>query len=62
MAKYNYSTAAKHTTKYMAKAYKRVVLLVRKDTEKDIIDHLEKQESVNSYVKSLIKKDMEAKK
>ena len=35
---------------------------LRKDTESDIIEWLESKESVNSYLKALIRKDMEVQK
>ena len=60
--KYDHSTAAKNVYKYMRKAYKKYAIIIRYDTEQAIIDHLEKQESKNNYIKELIKKDMEAKK
>ena len=40
------------------KSYKRYSLIVRKDSQKNIIDHLDKQESVNGYIIKLIEKDM----
>lgn len=46
------------SNKYQKKSYKRYSLIVRKDSQKNIIDHLDKQESVNGYIIKLIEKDM----
>lgn len=51
----------KATIKYLKKAYQRYTIRVRKDDEKDIIDKLESVESINRYVKELIKADMKKK-
>ena len=51
-----------NVNKYMVKTYKRYTIIVRKDNEQDIIEMLDSQESYTKYIKTLIKKDMEAKK
>lgn len=38
---------------------KRVVVKLNKKTEQDIIDHLATKESVQGYIKEIIRKDME---
>ena len=46
------------TTKFIKKTYKRYELKLRKDTESDLIQELDKKESVNSYLKNLVIADM----
>lgn len=45
--------------KYEKESVKRYVLKVMMNTEIDIIEHLEKQENKNGYLKNLIRKDIE---
>lgn len=49
----------KAVIKYDQKTYKRLVIRVRKDS--DILEWLEKKESIQGYILELIKKDMEKK-
>lgn len=49
----------KAVIKYDQKTYKRLVIRVRKDS--NILEWLEKKESIQSYILELIKKDMEKK-
>ena len=44
--------------KYNKKVYKQIQLRFRKDTEKDLIEKLESEPSINAYIKNLIKKDL----
>lgn len=44
--------------RYIKKTIRRFVLNCNKNTEKDLIDHLEKQENLQSYLRNLIIKDM----
>lgn len=46
------------SNKYQKKTYRIFKLKVRKDTQKDIIEHLAKQNSINGYVLKLIIEDM----
>lgn len=41
--------------KYQKENIKRVVLKLNKKTDKDIIDHLDQQEKVNTYLKKIIR-------
>lgn len=56
------ASRCKANVKYIRKAYSRFEIRLRKDTEADIIEWLESKESVNSYLKALIRKDMEEQK
>lgn len=49
----------KAVIKYDQKTYKRLVIRVRKDS--DILEWLEKKDSIQGYILELIKKDMEKK-
>lgn len=50
---------SKANTKYIKKAYNRIEIKLRKDTESDMIQFLHSKESIQAYIKTLIKKDME---
>lgn len=45
-------------TKYEKENVKRYVIKVMKNTEKDIIDHLEAQDNKMGYIKALIREDI----
>ena len=44
--------------KYDAKNTRQYHLKLNLNTDKDIIQHLEKQESIQGYIKGVIRKDM----
>ena len=46
------------TVKYDAKNTKQYHLKLNLNTDADIIQHLEQQESIQGYIKALIRKDM----
>lgn len=48
-----------YISEYKKKNIKRYLLEFRKDSESDLIEHLEKQPSKNNYVRELIRKDMQ---
>ena len=50
--------AKKAKAKYDAKTARYVSLKLNKNTDQDIIDQLEHQESVQAYIKRLIREDM----
>lgn len=43
---------------YKKKNVRRILLEFRKDTEQDLIEHLDNQPSKNEYIRQLIRKDM----
>ena len=43
---------------YMRTHCKRIYLLLNNDKDKDIIDRLAKEDSVNAYLKALIREDI----
>lgn len=45
-------------SKYEKKNIKRVVVKLNTKHDADIIEHLEGKDSVNAYIKELIRKDM----
>lgn len=45
--------------RYDAKTARYVSLKLNRNTDSDIIDHLEAQESIQAYIKALIREDME---
>ena len=54
-----YKNKIKYINKYTKDHYKQFIIVVSKDTEKDIIDELEKHKnSKSAYVKNLIRKDI----
>lgn len=44
--------------KFTKERYVKKLIYISLDKEKDIISHLEKQDSISGYIKELIKKDM----
>lgn len=44
--------------KYIKDKIRRFVLNANRNTEADLIDHLEKQENVQKYLRELIREDM----
>ena len=46
--------------KYSQKV-KQVILKFNTETEADLVEHLQKQERIQTYIKALIKQDMENK-
>ena len=44
--------------RYDAKATKQIHLKLNLKTDADILEHLEKQENIQGYIKDLIRKDM----
>ena len=47
--------------RYAAKAIRRYVINLNRNTDPDILDHLEKLATVQGYVKALIRSDLERK-
>ena len=47
--------------KYDAANTKQIHLKLNKKTDADIIEHLDKQENAQGYIKTVIRKDMEKK-
>lgn len=43
----------------MKKKYIRISVLLSKESESDLIDHLRKQDNKSAYIKKLIRSDME---
>lgn len=48
-----------YRAKHMKEHYKRFEIRARLEYDQDIIEHLNTKESVNAYLKDLIRKDME---
>ncbi len=48
----------KATIKYNAKNVKQIKLNLNKKTDADIIEHLEKTDNVQGYIKNLIRRDL----
>ena len=46
--------------KYYNERYKKVSIKFNKETEKDMIDNLDKRDNTSGYIKDLIKKDMDS--
>lgn len=44
--------------RYIAKTIRRYVLNLNKNTDGDLLEHLEKMDNVQGYLKDLIKMDM----
>ena len=44
--------------KYQKKRYRRVVLDIPRDTEKELLAHIERRPNIRKYLFDLIKKDM----
>ena len=54
----------KHQTpqdRYAAKAIRRYAININRNTDADILDHLEKLDNVQGYIKALIRSDLERK-
>lgn len=49
----------KYINDYIKNTYKRYTLKLRLDTDKKMIEHLDKQVNKNDYIKNLIQKDMD---
>ena len=47
--------------RYMAKAIRRFNINVNRNTDVDILEHLEKLDNVQGYIKALIRSDLERK-
>lgn len=45
--------------KYRSKVVRKFTVDVNRNTEPDILEHMEKQTNVNQYIKGLIRADME---
>ena len=43
---------------YLKTQCRRIVVLLNKNKDADIIEHLQSKESMNAYLKDLIRKDM----
>ena len=43
---------------YLKTQCRRIVILLNKNKDADIIEHLQTKESMNAYLKDLIRKDM----
>lgn len=53
------SEAAKAAkTRYDAKTARYVSLKLNRNTDRDLIQHLERQESIQTYIKRLVQEDM----
>lgn len=52
-------TSASVTNRYIGKTYRIFRFIARKDTESDIIEYLEKQESMQAVIKNAIREYME---
>ena len=48
----------KYINKYNKEAYRSILLHISRKNEADMIEHLLAQPSINSYIKSLIRDDM----
>lgn len=44
--------------KYQDKAIRRVVVKANRFTEPDILEHIERQDNIQGYIKDLIRKDI----
>ena len=44
--------------KYDAKTARYISLKLNRNTDRDLIEHLEQQESIQAYIKRLIREDM----
>ena len=44
--------------KYDAKTARYISLKLNRNTDKDLIEHLEQQQSIQAYIKRLIREDM----
>lgn len=53
----DYFDFAKYNADFMKKTYKRVTTLIPK-SDVEVIEHLNKQKSVSSYILNLIKEDI----
>lgn len=49
----------KATAKYKAKYQRRIVVDVNRKTEPELLEWLENQPAIQTYIKQLIRKDME---
>ena len=47
--------------RYAAKAIRRFVININRNTDADILEHLEQMDNVQGYIKALIHSDMERK-
>lgn len=57
----NESTKHGPQLKYMKKAVRKFYLDVNRNTDPEMLAHLEKQQNVAQYIKGLIRTDMESK-
>lgn len=51
---------SKYIQQYMKDNYLRVQILLNRETDADMIEHLKQKKSMSGYVKELIRKDMDA--
>ena len=49
----------KYINDYIKNTYKRYTLKLRLDTDRNMIEYLDKQVNKNDYIKNLIQKDMD---
>lgn len=49
---------AAYISEFKKKTYKYIGLQLNRNTEADLIHHVEKQENKNEYIKALIREDM----
>lgn len=54
----NMNKESERTQRYQDKAIRRVVVKVNRFTEADILEQLEGQESIQGYIKRLIREDI----
>lgn len=47
--------------RYAAKAIRRYAININRNTDADILEHLEKLDNVQGYIKALIRSDLERK-
>ena len=58
MPKYYNEQTKQAILKYQAKSIKQIPLRLNRNTDADIIEWLDGKDSVNGYIKDLIKRDM----
>ena len=59
---WNRTTRSKKAQDKYSQKIKQVILKVNTESERDLLEHLQKQERIQTYIKALIKQDMEGKK
>jgi hypothetical protein len=49
-----------YDVQFMREHYKRIHILLNHEKDKDIIEHLQTKDSVNHYIKNLIRNDIKS--